>query len=81
MKKKLLALAFAGASLGLFAGAPSANAAHYCVEDGKGDVHQTNGNGNRGGEGWRNASPGQERSPATFDCGAGNPPPARVNGR
>lgn len=80
MKKKLIALAFAGASLGLFAGAPSASAAHYCVENPSG-VHQTNGNGNRGGEGWRSATPGQERSPSTFDCGTENPPPARVNGR
>lgn len=31
MKKKLAAIAFAGATLGMFAGAPAASAAH-CVE-------------------------------------------------
>ena len=33
MKKKLAAIAFAGATLGLFAGAPSAGAAH-CTDSG-----------------------------------------------
>ena len=39
MKKKLLALAFAGASLGLFAGAPSASAAHCVSPDGSTPGH------------------------------------------
>ena len=82
MKKKIAALAFAGASLGLFATAPGAGAAHYCVTDGQGEVRQTNGNGNRGSDGWRNASGGQERAPGTFECdGETTPPPGRVNGR
>ncbi|WP_420451817.1 hypothetical protein [Ilumatobacter sp.] len=81
MKKKIAILAVAGTSIGMLASSSSASAAHYCVTDGQGRIHQTNGNGNRGGtDGWRNASPGQDRSPATFDCGADNPPPAPNNG-
>jgi len=77
MNKKLAAIAIAGASLGLFATASPAGAAHYCVTDGQDRVHQTNGNGNRGGsDGWRNASTGLDRSPAAEDCGGTNPPPA-----
>ena len=80
MKKKLAALAFAGATLGLFAAAPSAQAAHYCVDTPSG-THQTNGNGNKGGnDGWRNASAGQERAPGTYECdSATDPVPAPVN--
>ena len=81
MKKKIAMLAVAGTSIGMFATSSTASAAHYCVMDGKGEIHQTNGNGNRGGsDGWRNASPGQGRAPGTFDCGAELPPPAPNNG-
>lgn len=79
MKRKLVALTFAAASVGAFVAAPTADAAHYCVSNPSG-THQTNGNGDHGGtDGWRNASAGQERAPGTQDCGAENPPPAPVN--
>ncbi len=58
MKKKLAALAFAGASLAMFAGAPSAGAAHCVAPDGsapgfsyfgtvhvQGDAHDNEGGG------------------------------------
>ncbi len=81
MKKKIAMLALAGTSIGMFATSSTASAAHYCVTDGQGRVHQTNGNGNRGGsDGWRNSSAGQDRAPGTQDCGAANPPPAPNKG-
>lgn len=79
MKKKIGMLAIAGTSIGVFATASPASAAHYCVTDGQDRVHQTNGNGNRGGsDGWQNSAAGQERAPGTLDCE--NPPPAPNRG-
>ncbi len=78
-------LAVASLAIAAFAVSTStASAAHYCVETPAG-VKQTNGNGNRGGEGWRNSTPGLDRASVSndrlFDCGMQIPPPARVNGR
>ena len=62
MKKKLAAIAFAGASLAMFAGAPSAGAAHCTSPDGtspgfsyfgtvhvQGDAHDNEGGGQHAG--------------------------------
>ncbi len=51
--KAVAVTAIAGASL--LATAGQASAAHYCKTTPSG-VHQTNGNGNRGGGEWRNSS-------------------------
>jgi len=82
--KAVAVTAIAGGSL--MASVGGASAAHYCISNPSG-THQTNGNGNRGGDGWRNSSdPGNpserggiQNSPALEDCGTTNPPPARNN--
>lgn len=75
MKKKLAALAFAGASLAMFAGAPSAGAAHSSVETPSGQCHDTTGNaaGKAQGQGavgrstWQNSLDGQQTADANND--------------
>lgn len=80
MKKKISGLLAAAAVTGglLLTSASPASAAHYCKTTPSG-VHQTNGNGARGGDGWRNSTSGiqnAERAGALEDCGPNNPPPA-----
>lgn len=79
MKKIIALLATVVAAVALmFTSVSPANAAHYCKTTPSG-VHQTNGNGARGGsDGWRNSSDGienAEEAGGVEDCGAGNPPP------
>lgn len=88
MNKKVLGLVATTALTGglMLSSISPASAAHYCKTTPSG-VHQTNGNGARGGsDGWLNSSvnnkSGQggienaEEAGALEDCGAGNPPPA-----
>ncbi len=77
MRRKILGLAAATAvTSGLMFASP-ASAAHYCKTTPSG-VHQTNGNGNRGGnDGWKNSAAGienAEEAGALEDCTT--PPPA-----
>ena len=74
MKKKLAAIAFAGASLGLFAAAPSAQAAHSSVVTPNGECHDTTANaaGRAQGQGaagqtWQNSLGGQQTADANND--------------
>jgi len=79
--KKIVGLVAVVAASGglLFTSISPASAAHYCKTTPSG-VHQTNGNGARGGnDGWRNSSDGienAEEAGAVEDCGTSNPPPA-----
>lgn len=79
--KKVLGLLATTALTGglLLTGVSPASAAHYCVENPSG-IHQTNGNGARGGsDGWRSSTSGiqnAEAAGALFDCGTANPLPA-----
>ena len=68
MKKKLAALAFAGASLGAVIAAPGAGAAHSSVVTPNGECHDTTGNaagraqgqGAQGRSTWQNSLGGQQ---------------------
>lgn len=78
MKKITALLAMVAASVALmFTSVSPASAAHYCKTTPSG-VHQTNGNGARGGsDGWKNSSEGienAEEAGAVDDCTT--PPPA-----
>ncbi len=82
MNKKVLGLLATTALTGglMLSSIGPASAAHYCKTTPNGEVHQTNGNGARGGsDGWRNSSDGienAEEAGALEDCGTGNPLPA-----
>jgi hypothetical protein len=75
MKKKLAAIAFAGASLAMFAGAPSAGAAHSSVVTPNGECHDTTGNaagkaqgqGAEGRQTWQKSLQGQQTADANND--------------
>ena len=79
MKTKLAAIAFAGASLAMFAGAPSAGAAHSSVVTPNGGCHDTTGNaaGKAQGEGaqgqtWQKSLAGQETADSNNDVTQAN---------